>query len=92
MASIGLKHNDTSNTTDKQKSAFESWQIDNTPFTIVKREDEYLTVMGKHLLATHKSKREAEKEATQITWERVVQVIAIFISEQEQVTNLLNNN
>lgn len=92
MVQTGSELNDTSDTTDNKNSAFESWQLDGTPFTIVKREKEYLTVMGKHLLAKHDTKEEAEKEAVNITWNRIVQVVAIFISEQEEVINLINNN
>jgi hypothetical protein len=65
-------------TKDKQESSidvnFEN--IENTPFTIVEQNGEYFGTLGNHRLTDiYEDKEECKKDLTEITWNRLVQVI-----------------
>ena len=61
-------------------------KIENTPFTIVKENDNYFGVMGKYRLTEpYGDKVQLEKELKKITWDRLLVVIGIMIKEQEKL-------
>lgn len=72
------------NTTDKECLNFK--QIENTPFTIVSEDEKVFAVMGKYRLTeNYKNAEDCEKAVTEITWNRLVQVMSIMINEQELI-------
>ena len=75
------------NTTDKENLNFK--QIKNTPFTIVSEDEKVFAVMGKYRLTeNYNSAEECEKAVTEITWNRLVQVMSIMINEQEFIKQI----
>lgn len=53
--------------------------IQDTPFTAVRIEDKYFLVMGKYRLTdAFKTFEEIEQDTTIITWNRLVQVMALI--------------
>lgn len=78
---------ESSNTTDKEHLNFK--QIENTPFTIISEEEKVFAVMGKYRLTeNYNSAEECEKAVTEITWNRLIQVISIMINEQELIKKI----
>jgi len=62
--------------TDKQSYLIEHENVEETPFTMVKNEGIWYGVIGNHRLTEgHNDKEELKKELTEITWNRLVQVI-----------------
>ena len=69
------------NTTDKENLNFK--QIKNTPFTIVREDDKVFAVMGKYRLTeNYNNAEDCEKAVTEISWNRLIQVISIMINEE----------
>ncbi len=66
-------------TSDKQNSnyeLFESEQLNETPFTIIKANEKYFGVLGNHRVTElFDTKEEVETELKDVTWNRVLQVI-----------------
>lgn len=59
-------------------------EIKDTPFTIARNGDEWFVLMGKYRLTEKlKDKAEATKEAKSMTWFRIMQVISIMITDNE---------
>lgn len=73
--------------TDNIKSVFssentEGWEVLNTPFTIVRIDNEWSVLMGKYQVSKeHKTRLEAYEDAMQTGWNRLLQVIAIMIEK-----------
>ena len=68
---------DTLNTMDnKDFSNLEFITIKNTPFTIVKEDKNYFGIIGNHRITeSYNNKEELKKDLTEITWDRIVQVV-----------------
>lgn len=78
---------ESSNTTDKENLNFK--QIEKTPFTIVSEDDKVFAVMGKYRLTeNYNSAEECEKAVTEITWNRLIQVMSIMINEDELIKKI----
>ena len=74
-------------TTDKENLNFK--QIKNTPFTIVSEDEKVFAVMGRYRLTeNYNNAEECEKAVTEITWNRLIQVISIMIKEQEFIKKI----
>lgn len=55
---------------------FESTQVEETPFTIIKHEEQYFGVLGNHRITQlFNTKEECEADLKDINWNRVMQVI-----------------
>ncbi|AXH73042.1 MAG: hypothetical protein [Microviridae sp.] len=71
-------------TNPTSKRLFEQTKIHNTPFTAVKMDDKWFLTMGKYRLTnTLTSLKECEAEATDTSWERIMQIIQIMIEENK---------
>ena len=78
---------ESSNTTDKQVSTFKP--LEGTPFTLVSDGGRVYGVMGKYRLTEgFESEQEAEAQVKAFTWDRLVQVFSIMISEQDKIKQL----
>ena len=68
---------DTLDTMDnKDFSNLEFITIENTPFTIVKEDKNYFGIIGNHRITeSYNNKEELKKDLTEITWDRIVQVV-----------------
>lgn len=63
-------------TNNKDYSNLEFIPIENTPFTIVKNEETYFGLIGNHrITGNYGTLEEIKKDITEITWDRIVQVI-----------------
>ena len=68
-----------SENTNKQECLIEYEHIKDTPFTIVSKEEGHFGVMGKHQITEVKENKEVlRRELKKITWNRLIQVIAIL--------------
>ena len=84
METLLKEQKDLLNTTDKENFNFK--QIENTPFTIVSEDEKVFAVMGKYRLTeNYNSAEECEKAVTEITWNRLIQVMSIMINEEELI-------
>lgn len=87
MDTLSKEQKELLNTTDKQNLNFK--QIKNTPFTIVSEDEKVFAVMGKYRLTeNYNSAEECEKAVTEITWNRLIQVISIMINEDELIKKI----
>lgn len=84
------QQHDTSNTQDKQLSKYERHETGDTPFMVVETptetdETKYLVLLGNYKIDELNTLEEALKSATDITWERVIQVIGMMIENKEKM-------
>ena len=74
-----VKSNGNAKNTNRQECLIEYEHIKDTPFTIVSKEKEHFGVMGKHQITEVKENKEVlRRELKKITWNRLIQVIAIL--------------
>lgn len=67
-------------------------QVDNTPFTIVRQDEEWFLLMGNYVLEKNlQTKEEALKESERFDWTRVMQVIAVMLEKYETEKHNINN-
>ena len=75
--------------------ATEGHQIEDTPFTIVRDGNRWYVMMGKYRLTDNLgSKAESAKNARQITWAKIVQVMGAMMEEyktEKELTEVNNN-
>lgn len=87
MDTLLKEQKDLLNTTDKENLNFK--QIKNTPFTIVSEDDKVFAVMGKYRLTeNYNNAEDCEKAVTEISWNRLIQVISIMINEEELIKKI----
>jgi len=93
MASLNI--NTSAEILDKQESSteLEFTNIEGTPFTIVKQNGLYYGLIGNHRITeSYLLKEVLEKEITEITWDRILQVVwAVtekFKMNKEQIEQL----
>lgn len=96
-----LQSHTKSKKTDKQDSLIEYKEVENTPFTIVKKVEEndeinYFVLFGKYRISEAlKTEEEATEQATTIDWWKIMSVahaIAEQIIEQNEIKKLTKNN
>jgi hypothetical protein len=72
-------------TLDKQNSnyeLFESEQLSETPFTIIKANGKYFGVLGKHRVTElFDTKEKVETELKDVNWNRILQVIWAVVAK-----------
>ena len=92
------KQEELLNTTDNRdfSNSYEFENIENSPFTIVKHENEYYGVIGNHRLTeSYENKEELKEELLKITWDRLLQVIwAVnekFNEQKETIKKILKD-
>ena len=74
-----VKSNGNAENTNKQECLIEYEHIRDTPFTIVSKEEGHFGVMGKHQITeTTEDKKKLRTELKKVTWNRLIQVIAIL--------------
>lgn len=67
-----------------QEQIVQQWPVEGTPFTTWKYKDEYFLSLGKYRLSEHfKTKEEADEDAKDASWERIMQIIKIMIQEHD---------
>lgn len=73
---------------------FESSQVEETPFTIIKHEEKYFGVLGNHRVTQlFETKEECEADLKDINWNRVMQVIWAVVEKFTKINiNDLNEN
>lgn len=73
---------------------FESTQIEETPFTIIKHDEKYFGVLGNHRITQiFDTKEECEADLKDINWNRVMQVIWAVVEKFTKLNiNDLNEN
>lgn len=87
MDTLLKEQKESSNTTDKQVSTFKP--LEGTPFTLVSDNGKVYGVMGRYRLTEgFENEEEAEKQVKAITWNRLVQVFSIMISEKDNIKQL----
>ncbi|AYQ58225.1 putative VP3 [Microviridae sp.] len=65
---------------------FTQEQIEDTPFTIIKHEEQYFGVLGKHRITQlFDTKEECEADLKEINWNRVMQVIWAVVEKFTKV-------
>ena len=65
--------------------------VKNTPFQIVSMEGYHFGIMGDYRLTEkNNNKKEVKKELSEITWNRLIQVMMILNEVKEKLNNKLN--
>ena len=79
---------------DLNSELFTHEQVTETPFTIIKHEDKYFGVLGKHRVTElYETKEECEADLREINWNRVLQVIWGVVEKFTKIDiNDLNEN
>jgi hypothetical protein len=69
-------------------------QVEDTPFTIIKRDEKYFGVLGNHRVTQlFDTKEECEADLKDINWNRVMQVIWAVVEKFTKINiNDLNKN
>ena len=66
-------------------------QVENTPFTVISKEEQHIVMLGKYRISeTFESKEEAIKDANSITWNRITQLITVMLRLDEEIKELKN--
>lgn len=82
--SLGLV-NEKDNKQSGNEQLIEYHPVKGTPFTVARQNKEWFVLMGKYRFTQDlKSRREATKEALKMNWERIMQVIQVMITDNEQ--------
>jgi hypothetical protein len=64
----------------------EMHSVNDTPFVVARQNEDWFVIMGKHRLTNSiETFEEAVQEAEKITWNKVVQVIAIILENEKQL-------
>lgn len=72
------------NETNNNDYLIERQEVEHTPFTLVKHENLWYTLLGKYRLSEGSEHKLIElQKAKEMTWERIMQVIAIMITEND---------
>lgn len=80
-------HGNANNTNNKDY-LIDCWKVDNTPFSIIKQEENYfVAVADKRVSGYFTTKEEAEQEALIIDWIKIMAVI-LTIVEAETAKNI----
>ena len=62
-------------------------EIDKTPFTVIGIKEGFFGTMGKYRITEIQEKRQdVIDELSQITWDRIVQVMLLLVEEQRSLT------
>ena len=79
-----LDLSDVDNKKNEQLIEFEA--VDNTPFTVVKQNDEWFVLMGKYLIDKEGvlDKEEAINKAKEINWDKILKVVSVLIEELKE--------
>lgn len=65
---------------DKQNSTFEVKELENTPFSIIKKDNKFFGVMGSNRLTDFKENEEdIINELSNLNWDLVIKVVAILV-------------
>lgn len=65
-------------------------EVHDSPFTIIGIDGKYFGSMGKYRITeSYDTEDEAYGVTEKITWNRIVQVIAIMLDKQEELANFL---
>lgn len=80
-----------SNTQDNKELKYERHEIKNSPFTIVEepkneKEAQFHLTVGRYRFETYTTYEEAEKEAFNITWDKILQVVGMLIEAHKELT------
>lgn len=71
--------------TNNSNSLIERVEIDGTPFTAIRNEEEWFLTMGKYRLTqAMKTLEEVKNDATNTDWFRIMQIIGIMIEEYNE--------
>ena len=74
---------------EKSEELIKVTPIEETPFGILKAVDKYCLVLGKYRLTENLGSEEAvREEATNTSWERIMQIAAIMVSESDEITSI----
>jgi len=77
---------------DKQdySNDLEFFNIEESPFTIVREKDSYYGILGKHRITEkYDNKKECEKELVKINWNRITQVIWAIAEKYTDINKLI---
>jgi len=67
-------------------------EIKDSPFTIISVKDKHFGVMGNYRVTEENhNKKEVKKELEKITWNRIIQVMMILNTMQEETNKTINN-
>ena len=74
---------------EKSEELVKVTPIEDTPFGILKAVDKYCLVLGKYRLTENLGSEEAvREEATNTSWERIMQIAAIMVSESDEIKSI----
>ena len=74
---------------EKSEELVKVTPIEETPFGILKAVDKYCLVLGKYRLTENLGSEEAvREEATNTSWERIMQIAAIMVSESDEIISM----
>lgn len=66
----------------KNKELVERHEIENSPFTVIKTENDVFGTMGKYRITEpYDSIEECEKALKEFSWNRVMQVVMLLVEE-----------
>jgi hypothetical protein len=78
-----------SDTTDSKNYSNNFENIDKTPFTIINNGEKYYGIIGKHRITElYVNKEELKKDLTEITWDRICQVIWAIVEKFQDVEKI----
>lgn len=64
----------------------ERYEVEKTPFHIVKQNDKFLVTIGKYRLTKElDSRHEAEMDAKRVDWERIMAIMGIMIENYNEI-------
>ena len=82
---------DNSNESGKTEELIEAHKVEDTPFTIIKYGEKWFLTMGKYRLTEPGTKKEAEAEVHNTSWNRIMQIMMIVAEEQIKNDKLKSN-
>lgn len=74
----------------QSEEVFKIHEVENTPFAIIEKDENFNVVLGKYKLhqGSYKTLEEAQEEAKREDWERIMQVCGIMIANSDEINEL----
>lgn len=76
---------------EKGTQLIERKEIKDSPMTIVKTDKGYFTAIGKYRLCDFKETKDEALKSTELTWDNIINVMAVVHESYEEIKQLKNN-
>lgn len=82
---------DLTETDERNTQLIEREEVEGTPFTLIKHDEQWYILMGRYRLSEGMTKEDALKNANTMDWNKILQVMTIIVQNQEDQNQPIGN-